>query len=596
MTAVKRVLAMLQPLRGRLVWAGVLMLATTAATLLGPELIGVAIDDGIRDGSMSTLRWAVLGVAIAALVENGAGAWQRYTLIQVGVRVITDLRGRLHAHLLKLSQAFHDRNRPGDLMARVDADTETLSDFVTWSVISTLQSLLTLGGIIWILLRTDAVLTVAAFAVTPLMAAATWRWARNTRKRYADVRAAVGEVSARAEESLSGIHVIKGLRRERDVRARFDDANVDQRDKDLGTDRVSAGFYPVIDVLGDVAVAVVLGLGGIRVLSGDLQPGDLVTVVLLVQRFFDPIRELTTRLDSLQDAVAAGDRIFTVLDTPATVVDRPGAQNYSNTAPAPAPGIDIDSESRPSVGGVQLHNVDFAYEPGRPVLHDINLDIPAGSTLALVGETGAGKTTIARLIGRVADPDAGRVRLDGVDLRDLTVASLRSRIAWVPQTMGLFAGTVLENLRYGRPSATIQEVQTAAEAVGAHDIIEALADGYDTHLDEGGTGLSAGERQLIAFARAVLIDPVIIVLDEATANVDLVTEARMQDGLGRLLDDRTSVIIAHRLSTILRADTIAVVDHGRIVEQGTHDQLLALDGLYAALLQTQLSGDGLIDA
>ena len=583
MTIVRRLLALLGPHRRGLAVATGMMLATTAATLAGPALIGMAIDQGIRTGDLGRLRLLVLAFIAVTAVEHGAGAWQRYALIRVGVRVITDLRARLFAHLLHLPHSFHDRNRPGDLMSRVSADTETLSDFITWSVISSLQSLLTLLGIVWFLLRSDAVLAAAAFSVVPVMAAATWRWTKITRTRYARVRAAVGDVSATAEEALSGIRVVKGLGQEPATQRRFARVNDEQRTQDLGTDRASAAFYPVIDVLGDVAVAVVLGLGGVRVLQGALQPGDLVAIILLVQRFFEPVRDLTTRLDSLQDAVAAGSRIFEVLDQRSAITDPPSGAEL---------GTGRDGRRRPVRGHVRLEHVDFAYVPGVPVLHDVQLDIRAGSTVALVGATGAGKTSIARLVGRFYDVTGGRVTIDGVDLREVTVASLRRHIAWVPQEVGLFAGTVLDNLRYGRPEATVAQVRAAASAVGADAVFRTLPQGYGTRLEEGGGGLSAGQRQLVAFTRALLTDPAVVVLDEATASVDLETEARMQAGLRQLLSGRTAVVIAHRLSTIVGADLIAVVEGGRIVERGTHAELLAAGGRYAALHRAQLEAEG----
>lgn len=579
MSVLRRIVRLLRPHWGRLAWATVLMLVTTAATLARPQLIEYGIDQGMRAGSMRILQIAVALVAVAAIVENGAGGWQRYTLIRVGVRVITDLRTRMFQHLLRLSPSFHDRNRPGDLMSRVTSDAETLSDFVTWTVITGLQNVLMLVGIIWILVGKDAQLAFATFAVLPLMVIATWRWLGATRSRYAAVREAVGNVSARAEESLAGIRVVKALGQERSVQGRFQQVNLDQRAKDLGTDRVASAFFPAVDVLSDVAVVIVLGFGGLRVLSGDLEPGALVAFLLYVQQFFDPIRDLTTRLDSVQDSAAAGHRIFEVLDAPPAIVDAPDAV-----------------ELPPARGEVHFEGVEFGYAPGRPVLHGIDLAIPPGMTVALVGETGAGKTSIARLLGRFYDVDEGRVTVDGYDVRDVTLGSLRAQLAWVPQEVGLFAGTVLDNLRYGVPDAGEEQVRAAARGVGADEVFAALPQGYHTRLDEGGGGLSTGQRQLVAFTRALLTDPAIVILDEATASVDVQTEARMQRGLATLLAGRTAVIIAHRLSTIVGADLIAVVDGGRITETGTHAELLALGGRYTGLVTTQMASEIVPDA
>jgi ATP-binding cassette, subfamily B, multidrug efflux pump len=568
---VRRLLGLLGPHRRRLWGAFALMLVTTAGTLVRPRLVQAGIDDGIRAGDAGALQLAILAFVAALVVGEAAGGWQRYELVRIGVRVITDLRTRLFGHLLALPQAFHDRNRPGDLMSRVTSDAETLSDFVTWSVITSIQNVLTLVGIVWILLATDTSLALTTFLVVPLMGLATARWVRATRTRYAAMREAVGEVSARAEESLAGIRVVQALGRERRTLRRFEGANRGQLRADLDTDRVSSLFYPVIDVLSDLAVALVLGLGGLRVLAGDLQPGELVAFLLYIGQFFDPIRDLTTRLDSVQDASAAGDRIFEVLDTEVAIRDAPDARALP-----------------PVAGHVRLEWVTFGYTPDRPVLRDVTLDVPAGRTIALVGETGAGKTTIARLVGRFYEVDEGRVTVDGYDVREVTLSSLRSQIAWVPQEVGLFRGTVLDNLRFGVPEATAADVERAARAVGAHEVFARLPDGYATRLDEGGGGLSAGHRQLVAFTRALLTDPAVVVLDEATASVDVATEARMQAGLDRLLAGRTAIVIAHRLSTIVEADRICVVDGGRIVAEGTHDELLAAGGRYAALYRAQL--------
>jgi ABC-type multidrug transport system fused ATPase/permease subunit len=568
---IRRLIGLLAPHRRRLLWAFALMLVTTAGALARPRLMQLGIDDGIRAGDLGMLQLAVAAFLVAAVVGEGAGGWQRYELIRVGVRVITDLRTRMFGHLLALPQSYHDRNRPGDLMSRVSADAETLSDFVTWSVISSVQNILTLGGIVWILVATDATLAATTFLVLPLMVLATRRWLRATKERYSAMRIAVGDVSATAEESLAGIRVVKALGQERHTVRRFGRANRHQRDTDLGTDKVSSAFYPVIDLLSDGAIAVVLGFGGLRVLSGDLQPGELVAFLLYVGQFFDPIRDLTTRLDSVQDARAAGERIFEVLDSEVTIRDRADAV-----------------ELPPVTGHVRLESVTFGYTPDRPVLHDVDLDIPAGTTVALVGQTGAGKTTVGRLVGRFYEVEEGRVTIDGHDIRAVTLASLRRQIAWVPQEVGLFRGTVLDNLRFGVPDASREQVEDAARAVGAHEVFTGLPEGYDTRLDEGGGGLSGGHRQLVAFTRALLTDPAVVILDEATASVDVETEQRMQAGLGRLLAGRTAIVIAHRLSTVTGADLICVVDDGRIVAQGTHTELLDAGGRYADLYAAQL--------
>lgn len=572
MSGTGEVIRLLRPHRRRLASATLLMIITTCAALGRPQLVQVSIDVGIARSSMAILVLAVSAYAAAVLIENGAGSWQRYELMKTGTRTTTDLRNRLFRRLLALPQSFHDHNRTGDLLSRATTDIEKLSDFVTWTVVAVLQSALTLGGIVWLLLSKDAGLALLTFTVLPLMAVSAWLSMRASRSRYRAARRATGDLSARAEESLAGIRVVKGLGQEETVLARFADSNEAQKRKSLDADLMAARLFTVMDILSDIAVSVVLSLGGLRVLDGELGAGEFVAFILLVQRFFEPIRDLTMRFESLQDSTAASSRIFEVLRAPSVLDDRPSA-------------VDLP----PIAGRIQFEEVTFGYQEDQPVLRGFNLDIPAGATVALVGSTGAGKTTIVRLLDRLYDVDEGRITIDGHDVREVTLASLRSQIAWVPQEVGLITGTVLENLRYGAPGASLSRVRDAARSMGADEVFRSLPDGYDMHVGEGGTGLSAGQRQLVALTRALLTEPAIVILDEATSSVDLGTEARLQEGLGALLAGRSAIIIAHRLSTIVAADLIVVLADGRIVEQGNHGDLLAGGGQYAELYQAQVT-------
>lgn len=442
----------------------------------------------------------------------------------------------------------------------------------------------------------DWSLALLTFTILPPMIALTWWWRRQSAVRYRAVREAVGVVSATLQESLAGMRIIQAFVREYREQARFRHVTTTEINASLRADKLASIFLPGIDLISQIGVAIVVGVGGYRVLNGDLTAGTLVAFLMYLNMFFDPIRDLAMRLDQFQEAAAAGERILNVLDTEPDIVDRPGAIELPRTK-----------------GGIELRNVSFRYtssgaesggerENGREpaesneegssenVLHDIDLVVKPGQTVALVGHTGAGKSTLVRLLGRFYDPQSGQILIDGVDISIVTMKSLRDQMAWVPQDTGLFATTIRENLRYGRLDASDEEIEAAARETGAHDFIMALPKGYDTDVEEGGSRLSTGQRQLISFTRALLADPVVIVLDEATSSVDTVTELQMQAALGKLLQGRTAFVIAHRLSTIVRADQVIVMEHGRIIERGTHEELLAARGHYYHLYSTQLQG------
>jgi ATP-binding cassette subfamily B multidrug efflux pump len=577
-----RLLRYLRPYSGRLLAVGLFVLVNTVLTVAAPGLIGEAVDLLWRffGGEVEAgAAWAGLNRSMLLLLGAYVGGWAAnlfsfYLMVSVGQNVLYELRRQIFAKIMDLSLSFFDDHEAGDLMSRLTNDTDVINQVLSMGLTRMVSSAFTLVGILIAMLALNWRLALVSFSILPFMVFSTVFFANRARRAFRETRKTIGGVSAELEENIAGVKVAQAFSRERANVEAFRQVSAANRDANVTAETITAAFGPVLDVLAVVGVGIVVGYGGYLALNGLATVGIIVAFVQYVRRFFEPIRAIAMIWTNLQSAIAGAERIFEILDTPPVVVDA------------------ADAIELPRVEGrITFEDVCFEYKPGEPVLEDVSLVAEPGQTVALVGPTGTGKTTVVNLIGRFYDVCGGRVTIDGHDVRQVTRASLRGQMGIVLQDTFLFAGSVMENIRYGRLGATDEEVIEAAKTANAHDFITRMPEGYQTELTEQGSNLSQGQRQLISIARAVLAGPRILILDEATSSVDTRTELLIQNALGELLRGRTSFVIAHRLSTIRDADQVIFIEQGRIAERGTHAELLTRQGLYYDLYMSQFRSD-----
>lgn len=560
-----------------------LVLVISGLGVLQPLIVEWVIDNVLATGKFDLLIYGALAIVGAVAIQGGIRFIQRYTMALCGQKVVFDVRNRLYQHLQQLSFSFYDKAQTGQLMSRVTADVETLQRFFSNGLVQIIQSLVTFLITFGVMMDKDWKLTLIAMIPVPFLADRVRLYSTKIRPKFWEIQQKLAVLTATLQENVTGQRVVKAFARKDYEIQKFERDNEALLRENVSTRRIAAFYESTMGFLTELSLAIILWYGGRSVMTGEITPGEMVAFSMLVMQLISPVRMLGFWVSLAQRTAASGERIYEVLDTGADVTNKPGAQ--------PIPRIK---------GRVTFENVSFSYDGKHMVLEDINLDVKPGETIAILGGTGSGKSTLINLIPRFYDVTGGRILIDGVDIRDVTLDSLRRQIGVVTQETFLFSASLRDNIAYGKPQASPEEVKRAAEAAHIAEFIESLPGGYDTIIGERGVGLSGGQKQRVAIARALLMDARILLLDESTSSVDVETEMRIQEAFSKLLKDRTSFIIAQRLSTVRNADRIIVLDRGRIVEQGTHEQLLKFGGIYTAIYNLQFKPqeelEGIADA
>lgn len=570
----RRLLTYLSPHWTALSIAGLMVLLNALAQLAAPYLTGLAVDQFIVNGDLQGLNRLMLILLSTYVASWLTQAAQFMVTINVGQDVLYAMRDKIFEHFQALSLRFFDEREAGDLMSRLTNDTNAINRTLNAGLAQFVGNFVLLVGILIALLVLNWKLALISMAVLPLMFLSTFYFSKRARDAARRSREQLGKVSAELEENISGVRVVQAFGREQETYREFRSVNAASRDANVESETVTAAFRPTLDVFSNLGIALVLGAGGLMALNGAVTVGTIVAFLGYVRRFFQPVRSIGLLYTQVQTAIAAAERIFSLLDEVPDIEDGPEAETLPSTE-----------------GHILFDNVSFGYDD-ETVLNEVSFEATPGQMVAIVGPTGAGKTTMVNLLMRFYDVDKGRILVNGRDVRDVTVDSLRRQTGMVLQDTYLFADTVMNNIRYGRLDASDEDVVAAAQIAGADDFIQRLPDGYETELNERGASLSQGQRQLLSIARAVLADPRILILDEATSSVDTRTEQLIQDALNELMKERTSIVIAHRLSTIRDADQVLVVCQGRIIERGTHKTLLAAGGFYYELYTSQFDTNG----